>query len=367
MMVAFLALFYLATPSTSTATVPLIITLVGAYFFAVLHKLNRDFFDPSRSCASQFAVEYFQDKVGQSPNQWFLCLAPYLTITIELMICGLLLVPGGLKAAAVLALILHVSLGVCGNPHFSFCVLLMFNYLLKDVHPDVITVTASCVGAVLLIAVLFARRRHARQLVLFPLIGLLGGVAGLLTAKICTEGLADSSVLLPSFVDWFAHPISSVSLVLYIANGMSPYYGKSEFSFAMFSNLRPDLDNHLFIRTAWRVSDIRRRYLRVTTFKANREVRNHPCHLVKWIVRCLDDRQNRAFNAEFIKAALAVFRSRGLLSVSVTVDTPAGSIKRLESRLSTKKMDKLLCGMTSFVANSYPPYLPVDPSVPYMG
>jgi len=248
------------------------------YALAFLHKLNPEYFSPEMSCGSYLGCEYLEHRVNiRAPGllkiQGFLSI--YAILALEGVIPLLFLFPATRPLGILLAVLLHLPLGFLVHVHFAA---VMYAGLTAFVAPtDWPRVLASA----------FALSRT--KLILLFLLGLyLGHRFGsygykrhlpaylhqlffgvyFLCAFAVSLTLLHGGPLRTTF-DWGGAAPRALLLVLtaaYVLNGLGPYLGlKTNFSFAMFSNLRPDPWRHLLWRAAWR--PLHARYVRIETIE----------------------------------------------------------------------------------------------------
>lgn len=114
-------------------TAPLRALLVGLYFWAVVHKLNRDFFDPDVSCA---AALYESARAGYAsflPSGGGLArLAAAVTLVVEAAIPALLLAARTRRAGVLLGAAFHLAIGLVPYRHyFNFSAVLFALFFLQ--------------------------------------------------------------------------------------------------------------------------------------------------------------------------------------------------------------------------------------------
>lgn len=266
------------------------IQLVILYGFAVLHKLNWDFFNLDLSCGTT----YYYSLRGQLPflpdTDWAKWAAILGTLIIELAIPALLIFRSTRFYGVAMGVAFHFMLGTPQHPNFSAvataCLLLFIP--LESVETVAgrlrgwglgaameklyrlwrVAVTPASVLVVVagLVGLFFAhwgdgnqlwlvrepwseawRRQNLAGMIargtkyLWPLYGGIVFAAVLLAARRDRKEVPDALAPRPSWL-WLLP-------ILLIVNGMAPYFGlKTEYSFSMFSNLRTEAEpNHLFL------------------------------------------------------------------------------------------------------------------------
>lgn len=243
------------------------INLLVLYFFAVVHKLNWDFFNVGISCSSvlmQGFAQRFPFLPQSASAHW---AAVWGTLVVEASIPIFLCFRRTRPAAILLGVGFHYFLSV--HPHaglYSFSALLFALYTLfvpADFPGKVLQLAQALFGraqqraAFALRAVTFtaavglialATQGHARLWMGFLL--WLGW--GLLLAVTYVLVLSKNKFRFESRAALFGVWPAAFYLVpvLVAFNGLSPYLGlKTENSFSMFSNLRTEggVSNHLFL------------------------------------------------------------------------------------------------------------------------
>lgn len=250
------------------------------YALAFLHKLNPEYLSPEMSCGSYLGCEYLEHRVNiRHPRllkiQGFLSI--YAIMALEGALPILFLFPATRPLGLVLAVLLHLPLGFLVHVHFST---LMYAGLSAFVAPGdwprILSATFSL---------------SKTQWVLYLLLGLylghrFGGYGYLGRRRRVAYGhqlffgvyflavLAVSLTLLrsgPLHTFSWGGPLQRGLLIgialAFLLNGLGPYLGvKTNFSFAMFSNLRPDPWRHLLWRAGWRPFHLAR-YVRIETIE----------------------------------------------------------------------------------------------------
>jgi len=248
------------------------------YALAFLHKLNPEYLAPEMSCGSYLGREYLEHRVNiRAPGllklQGFLSI--YAILALEGIIPLLFLFPATRPLGILLAVLLHLPLGLLVHVHFAA---VMYAGLTAFVAPgDWPRVLASAFALsrtkliLLLLLGLYLGHRfggygYKRRLPAY-LHQLFFGIY-FLAALAVSLALLRGGPLRATF-DWGGPVPRALLLVLtaaYVLNGLGPYLGlKTNFSFAMFSNLRPDPWGHLLWRAGWR--PLRARYVRVESIE----------------------------------------------------------------------------------------------------
>ncbi len=249
------------------------------YLLAFLHKLNPEYFSLRMSCGSHLGREYLEYRVnirhpGLLNIQEFLSI--YAILGLEILIPVLLLFPQTRPLGLVLAVLLHLPLGFLVHVHFST---LMYAGLSAFVAPGdwprVLAATFALSRTKLVLYVLlglylghrFGGYGYTRRLPAY-LHQLFFGVYFLAVFAVSLT-LLHGGPLRTTF-SWGGPAQRALLLALtlaYLLNGLGPYLGvKTNFSFAMFSNLRPLPWRHLLWRASWRPLDLAR-YVRIETIE----------------------------------------------------------------------------------------------------
>ena len=240
------------------------ILVIVTYLLAFLHKLNREYLSPEISCGSFLGCVYLEHRVNiRHPGLLKLqgLLSIYAVMALEVIVPVLLLFPTTRPLGLVLAVLLHLPFGLLVHVHFSA---MMYAALSTFVAPG---------DWPRILAASFAFTRL--KLVMYLLLGLylghrFGGYAYRYRLPAYLHQLffgvyffavfAVSLTVLrggPLRTFSWGDPISRTLLLLvtaaYLFNGLGPYLGlKTNFSFAMFSNLRPIPWQHHLWPANWR-------------------------------------------------------------------------------------------------------------------
>ena len=240
--------------------------VIMTYALAFFHKLNTDYFSPGTSCGAWLAGVYLKIRriESKSLERVLKGLAIYGTILLELLIPCLLLSPRTRPLGLILAVLLQLGFGLLVHVHFST---LMFAGLAAFIPDEAWAHSVSP---------LFSAGGLAS--VLFVLLGLMIGFRfGVwngrgyrlpmlaLVQQMCFGAVSVAALRVGAIL--LAHgPLPSgggesrTRLLLltvvgagFLLNGLCPYLGiKTNFSMAMFSNLRPDRWCHFVVPKSWR-------------------------------------------------------------------------------------------------------------------
>lgn len=266
------------------------LNLLVLYFYAVFHKINRDFLDPAVSCAaSQYAQ--LDARFPVLPSGWWASYAAiYGTLVIEALIPALLVWRRTRVAGVLLGVGFHYLLALNpGHRFFDFASVLLALYFLFVPFDYLGALRARAAGRTVATVL---ERVASRRMLAAVRVGLIALGALLLGAYLMrlgpddpaaisalAEGVRALSVLygvtlLAVFAvvtrrvdivgsgrgldSLFPRPaVLALAPALLVANGLTPYVGlKTESSFAMFSNLRTEGGqwNHLVLSPAARVA-----------------------------------------------------------------------------------------------------------------
>ncbi len=241
------------------------------YALACLHKLNPEYLSPQMSCGSFLGCGYLKDRVSiRHPRllqvQSFLSI--YGILGLEGAIPALLLFPATRPLGLLCAVLLHLPLALIGNAHFAgFMYAGLSAFVAPNEWPRLLhSAFAFSPGKLALYALLglylghrFGVYGHRLRL---PAYGhqLFFGVYFLAALAVSLTLLRGGP--LPATFSWgglAAHALLLGVTAAFLLNGLSPYLGlKTNFSFAMFSNLRPVPWRHLLWRAEWRPFNLAR-------------------------------------------------------------------------------------------------------------
>lgn len=263
------------------AAPPIRAGVIVLYGFAVLHKLNADYFDPGVSCGPQLFRE-MGDHLPFLPSGGWVDWPGIIGSLLAEAAIGLLLVFRRTRALAIaIGLPFHGMLVFHFNLYVgSFTALVFSLFALFLPLPYVERITrwrplppaaryAPLAIAVIIIAAVagLAWQRGAdtpeelRELVAATIGPLMRVVVTLYAAAIVVLGMRLLWMARPfpvgDAVFRFGHPAFVAVPVLLLFNGFSPYLGlKTQTSFSMFSNLRTELrsTNHFFMPVGLRLA-----------------------------------------------------------------------------------------------------------------
>jgi hypothetical protein len=262
--------------------------LLILYGYAVLHKLNYDFFNPEISC-STFLLDGIQDRLPWVPNGGWVRTtgAIWGTLLIEALIPLLLAFRRTRAAGIVIGLAFHYFLAL--HPHrglYSFSSLMYALYFLFLPAGFLRSLVRTAGGlsvrrwgqvpvawrALLLSLPLAAGGVVFLALQLYPQLegdrwfrlGFLGWHAWALAFSyfylaVLTNPLREEQPLAVARVAHYGNRWAWLVPLAVLLNGTTPYLGlKTQISFSMFSNLRTEggMTNHLFIPVSIRLTQM---------------------------------------------------------------------------------------------------------------
>lgn len=348
-----------SSPDHEFATAAIQTMTALLYGLAGLHKLNRDFFDPARSCGSGFVVHYLLQR-GLKLKRWPWYATPigiYFIVVVECALPFLLLNDSTRGAGIALALLLHVAFGFLAHIHFSTIMIAgVFAFLAPFSLGDLI----------------FPPHYPWLPLLTGPALGLLLGNHGPYKLRllamanhaifgVLVVGAVMAMIRLPPASGLFAaqfaaHPVALSGLIaLFLLNGLAPYVGlKQDFSFAMFSNIRLDEWHHFLIeRPLWNASPT---YLLVGDLAgddASQALRGA-------FEQCFPRREATKFSLSYVfdvSRELSKFAGDGE-PVAIWVREPGANAKILSATLEGRRLrDKF---------SVFPYALPLDSSTPLL-
>jgi len=295
------------------------VALLVLYFYAVLHKLNHDFFDPQVSCGAAL-LSMVADRLPVPDGVWARVTAIWGTLIVETAIPVLLVLRRTRLLGVALGLVFHFLLAqIPGTGLYSFSTMifaLLTLFLpqgfaerlaarLSDIRLRIRPLRWTILGmlpALVVVAVL----AHARgRLLLFGLI--VWNVWLLTLAVVCRPVLlgrkeTDSGVVKPFRM---RTALWALPLVL-LLNGLSPYLGlKTLTSFSMVSNLRTEgrHPNHLFMRRWIDLTGLQDDLVRIveTTLPELRRFEENDLLLTYFEFRRICSRTEGDFSVEYVR------------------------------------------------------------------
>jgi hypothetical protein len=229
MWMALISLVFASEPATAMRWL-----LAILYLSAAAIKANREFVSADVS-AARFMLRTFGARLGFVFPESVVRAAPWLAVLSETAIGLLVLVPGGLWSAFMLAAAVHLIFGMLGNFHFSLLVLAPWALALSaDGRLDKAVIAGMVAAGIagvlggwfLTSSEVFARRRAGRRLN-----ALLGAAYGAVWMWVAGTAHPSAPVLDPSALAPIL--LGALNFGLLLAGV------KSEWAFSMFSNTRP--------------------------------------------------------------------------------------------------------------------------------
>lgn len=236
------------------------------YALTFFHKLNPEYLSVRQSCGACLERGHLEDRRIRNRLlvRSYPLLAIYGTLALEALVPLLLLPPATRPLGLCLAILLQVPFGLICQVHFST---LMYAGLAAFVPPGAWPgllrsllalgwpallcglVLGLCIGGRFGVTSAFHHRRGGMALQAFfgvYSVAALGiGLLLLRGGPLPAAGAAGSGSA--------ANGALAIVALAFLANGLCPYLGlKTEFSLAMFSNLRPSPWRHFLIRAPWR-------------------------------------------------------------------------------------------------------------------
>jgi hypothetical protein len=216
------------------------------YFFSALHKINSDYLSKDLSCGWHITSQYLDEvKVKiKYVRKLILNLSIYGVIAIELLLSLLVFHPN--KLFFLTALSLHMLWGFLCHVHFSTIIYSCLVIFIKIDFTLSLLSWATIVCSGVLISLILGNAKTYYNSTTAKMMYAVFGVISIFMFYNATSINMNTDFK-------FSNGSEIASLifvsVLVMANNISPYLGiKTEFSFAMFSNLRPDTQTHLFFR-----------------------------------------------------------------------------------------------------------------------
>jgi hypothetical protein len=241
------------------------------YFFAFFHKLNREYFVLKNSCATAFVDFFCMDRNISRPGlvQFYRYFGVYGTVIIEAAIPILLCFEQTRLWGLLMAIAFHFILALMGIVNFS---IFMYTGLLAFLSPkelnaalhlasgaSVAWLAAACVVFLLIVWRWTPRKAAANcdyvhRNWAWAIQSAFACLTGCFLYAAVVALQAPDSALLWHTLDQDQRTLLYIILAAFFFNGLGPYLGyKTEFSFAMFSNLRLAPWTHLLIPASVRL------------------------------------------------------------------------------------------------------------------
>ncbi len=250
--------------------------MVVMYAFAILAKLNRDFFDPTVSCASVLYEDLVRRLPFLSTSTTARTFAIWGTLAIEAALPLLFAFRRTWKLALIIGLPFHLMLGAIGHRTFSGLAYALYSLFVMDQLVPLVDATRERIvarfgaervslalglarvvavgGTAVLIALSLAGLAREKigplaayrvPWVVWGLWSLFVGGAMLAAARRLPDARPASALAPPARLRWLY-----ALVLLLVLNGIAPYVGlKTETCFTMYSNLRTEArrTNHLIV------------------------------------------------------------------------------------------------------------------------
>jgi MFS family permease len=342
--------------------------LLVIYFFGAFHKLNTEFFDKTSSCANRYLDFFICTAFSRVKfiHRFLLEAMPAIIVLSEALIFVFLLLPYyGLGYAALwLALVLHFLFGITGNSHFSVLMLLLlssFCSTLVQIKIDANVLFFSLIFVI--ISYLSVDRTQFRSraagLACVLIFGALCGYSAysIWAAQRDFSFSAPRPTAIGSGVQFLYFMMS-----IMVANCLSPYFWKTEFSLAMFSNLRPDRKNHYILNIDFNRDLLRDRYYEIIEIEGLGLLRGYGSQTVGAVSLLMRQHEDFYYSARFLNEFARLVSMLGTVVVDIKVRRcGASEIETLDVRAP------LSAGGLATKFNLFPPYLAKVRNTPYMG
>lgn len=351
------------------------------YVFSFLHKLNSDYISVRHSCATQLGGFYCWDrKIEHKGLIKAVCLISiYGTLLAEGLIPVCLLIPQLLPLGLLVALIFHFTLGLLGIINFStvmYAGLLAFlpQPVLVQVADEVAALgwpTIALCATLCLLAVWFLTPRYANRhcpyvnrwpaWVLQSVFGVISSL--LLIGCFCLFLIEPVERVGWASVGWAEQLLLVLILLAFSLNGLSPYLGlKTEFSFAMFSNLRDQPWRHLLFPSSWKLFNLSS-YVEIERLEGlpdSKQIKETSA--TKMALFLLSQSESYRFSSYFFRESIRlIYRTAKTPPKIHVVFTERG--KRIEINDFDGRFDN---GWLSRLRVSLFPFMmPLDPDVPH--
>jgi hypothetical protein len=231
---------------TTTSVMAIRALVILTYAFAAFHKLNHDYVSPQSSCGIRLLHFYFQGRLANIwTNRLIVVGGIWAPVIVEGAIPVLLLFNQTRVVGVFVAVCLQSLFGLARNAHFS---VVMYAGLVVFLPPTtlspqtllIVCAVGGWVGFRYSMWKAYPIRRLALILhLVFGVIAVYMVVQVIITAGNSVDDISQEGV------DWLVISV----LLLFALNAASPFYSsKTEFSLAMFSNVRPDRWAHIVVK-----------------------------------------------------------------------------------------------------------------------
>lgn len=343
-----------AVTGTTTTTIRGLVVLT--YAFAAFHKLNRDYFNYDSSCGVGLLRAYLESKSVKMPKELVaIIVGIWLPVILEFAVPLFLLFEKTRLIGVLLALFLQALFGLFRNAHFSLAMCAGLTLFIP--HTRLSTAEMLFSGG---LGVWLAFRYTMWKVYPFRYFALtLHAVFSVLIVYLFVSAISSAGISMENFrPDGFDWLVISPLIALFMLNALSPYYSsKTEFSFAMFSNLRPDRSSHFVLRAPSR-RDTKKDYVEIVKMHGMPESNHFPRNSMNYrLLRTFSPFQNRQYLKYYLIEAIRSLRSE--LAPDFLVEFTDGTTDfRISSDDDLSKVKhRKLCLM--------PAVLPKHPTTPY--
>jgi hypothetical protein len=341
---------------TTTSVLGVRALILLTYIFAAFHKLNRDYFTSTSSCAVRLFRFYFQDKLTNSRrNRVIVIGAIWVPVFCEGAIPMLLLFNQTRVVGVFSAICLQSLFGFVRNAPFSLVMYAGLTLFLPPANLSSTTILIVCalgvwIGFRYSMWKVYPKREPA--LILHAVFGALTAYMFLWTITTSGNRLDD---IHQGNLDLL---VIALLLLLFAVNASSPFYSsKTEFCLAMFSNLRPDRRSHFLVKHTPRLFRDNE-YVEILRMHGMPELSSYPqASLTYRLVRSFKPYDGRKYLKYYFVESINKLRNQ--LSTDFVIELTDGKQQLTISSstdLSTLKYGKV-CLM--------PAVIPSNPKTPY--
>lgn len=294
------------------------IIVILTYLISFFHKLNEEYLCDETSCGARLARLYLEDRKISNPRlvKIYSFLSIYGTLALEGLIPLLLLVPATRPLAICLAVVLHLPLGLLCNFHFSSVMYAGLSAFIPAEEWPHLLRSAFSVGWLPIIIYLalglfmgwrlglVSLFRYSRAALVIQILFCIYTVAAMVVGIVL---LGKGPLSTFGWRELGAAQLFAIVIVtaLFLLNGLSPYLGlKTEFSLAMFSNLRHEPWRHLLIPSRWRPFNLAS-YVRIELIEGlPQPVRHKPGDTLNTVLIWLLAREEVLYSSYFFHEGL---------------------------------------------------------------
>jgi hypothetical protein len=278
------------------------LVMVTIYFMAGFHKLNWDYLNPDISCATVFLRKLTGDGMFLRVLR-LLCI--WMPIAVELALPLLLILPATGRMGILIALGFHIVMAISFNPHFSVFMLPGLLSFIGHFEYHFAPGQLVAVGTVTLLLLLIGTHRKffipkLAWMVQSFVVSLL--IVTWMGVTIMSEGITHLS--------WAAGAV----WMLFLLNATAPYFGwKYEFSLSMFSNMRPGVFRHVFVK--WSLIDASR-YVSIDSISGLEEISGlHPRSYLREAISKLRQYETLQYDRYYLQAVERTLNEHGMYPV----------------------------------------------------